>query len=49
MIINYELTIENFGDHSRVSLTDNERKIVAVGSGSNTSEAFNDAYDLISK
>lgn len=48
MKTNYEITIENFGDHSRVSLVDNSRNLVAVGSGTTTTEAFTDAYDMIS-
>jgi hypothetical protein len=43
----YEITIENLSDYSRVFITDEEQKLVTVGSGATIVDAFKEAYDLI--
>ena len=43
----YEVEVTKIDNRVRVSLVDNKRKIVSVGSGKTTGKAFEEALELL--
>jgi prefoldin subunit 5 len=43
----YEVEVKKIDNRVQVSLVDNERKIVSIGSGRTTGKAFEEALELI--